>query len=332
MMAARSEVVVVTGSSAGVGRAIAREFAKQKASIGLIARDAGRLAAAQREIEACGGRALVLAGDVADAHHVESAAEAVEREFGPIDVWVNDAMTTVFAPVAEITPDEFRRATEVTYLGTVYGTMAALKRMRTRHRGTIVQVGSALAYRSVPLQAPYCGAKHAIVGFTDSLRSELIHDGSNIRLTMVHLPAMNTPQFDWCRSRLPKHPQPVPPIYEPEVAARAVVWAAHHYRREVYVGFPTVKAIYAQKIAPGFADWYLAKTAYKGQQTDQPASPDRPDNLFVTVPGSFGAHGNFDARARTTSIQTFFSLHRVVIAAYVLGAGAVMLAAGAKRN
>jgi short-subunit dehydrogenase len=269
---------------------------------------------------------------VADAHYVESAAEAVEREFGTIDVWINNAMTTVFAPVAEISPDEFRRATEVTYLGTVYGTMAALKRMRMRDRGTIVQVGSALAYRSVPLQAPYCGAKHAIVGFTDSLRSELIHDGSNIRLTMVHLPAMNTPQFDWCRNRLPKHPQPVPPIYEPEVAARAIVWAAHHHRRELYVGFPTVKAIYGQKIAPGFADWYLAKTAYKAQQTDQPVSPDRPDNLFATVAGPFGARGRFAARARTTSIQTFFSLHRPVIGACVLSAMAVMLATGAKRT
>lgn len=331
-MTARPEVVVVTGSSAGVGRAIAREFAKRNAWIGLIARDTARLAAAKREVEACGGRALVLAGDVADANHVESAAETVEREFGPIDIWVNDAMTTVFAPVAEITPEEFRRATEVTYLGTVYGTMAALKRMRMRHRGAIIQIGSALAYRSIPLQAPYCGAKHAIVGFTDSLRSELIHEGSNIRLTMVHLPAMNTPQFDWCRSRLPRHPQPVPPIYEPEVAARVVVWAAHHNRREIYVGLPTVKAIYAQKIAPGFADWYLAKTAYKGQQTDQPVSPHRPDNLFTPVPGPFGAHGNFDARARTTSIQAFFSLHRLVIGACILGAGAVMLATGARRS
>ena len=332
MTAAHPEVVVVTGSSAGVGRAIAREFAKKKAWIGLIARDTTRLALAKREVEACGGRALVLAGDVADASHVESAAETVEREFGPIDIWVNDAMTTVFAPVAEITPDEFRRATEVTYLGTVYGTMAALKRMRVRHRGAIVQIGSALAYRSIPLQAPYCGAKHAIVGFTDSLRSELIREESKIRLTMVHLPAMNTPQFDWCRSRLPRHPQPVPPIYEPEIAARAVIWAAHHNRRELYVGFPTVKAIYAQKIGPGFADWYLAKTAFKGQQTDQPVSPDRPDNLFAPVPGPFGAHGNFDARAKTTSIQTFFSLHRLVIGACVFGAAAVMLATGATRS
>ncbi|HXE14920.1 MAG TPA: SDR family oxidoreductase [Bryobacteraceae bacterium] len=332
MTPAHSKVVVITGSSAGVGRAIAREFAKRKAWIGLIARDVGRLSVAKSEIEACGGRALVLAGDVADANHVELAAETVEREFGPIDIWVNDAMTTIFAPVAEITPDEFRRATEVTYLGTVYGTMAALKRMRTRHSGSIIQIGSALAYRSIPLQSPYCGAKHAIVGFTDSLRSELIHEGSNIRLTMVHLPAMNTPQFDWCRSRLPRHPQPVPPIYEPEVAARAVVWAAHHNRREIYVGFPTVKAIYAQKIAPGFADWYLAKTAYKGQQTNQPVSPGRPDNLFAPVPGPFGAHGDFDARAKTTSIQTLFSLHRLVIGACVFGAGAVMLAAGAKRS
>jgi hypothetical protein len=210
--------------------------------------------------------------------------------------------------------------------------MAALKRMKRRNRGCIIQVGSALAYRSVPLQAPYCGAKHAIVGFTDSLRSELIHERSKIRLTMVHLPAMNTPQFDWCRTRLPRHPQPVPPIYEPDVAARAIVWAAHHNRREIYVGFPTLTAIYGQKIAPGFADRYLARNGYRSQQTNKAVDPNRPDNLFKSVPGSFGAHGDFDAQSRTSSIQTFLSLNRTLIAAWSFGIGALILAARAVKD
>lgn len=313
LMTQNPEIVVVTGASAGVGRAITREFARQKALIGLIARDRDRLETAKREVEEAGGKALVLPADVASARQVDEAAARVEQEFGPIDIWVNDAMTTVFAPTWEITPDEFRRATEVTYLGFVYGTMAALKRMRPRNQGSIVQVGSALAYRSIPLQAPYCGAKHAMVGFTDSLRSELIHEKSRVHITVVHLPAMNTPQFDWCRSRLPNHPQPVPPIFEPAVAARAVVWAAHHRRREIYVGFSTMKAIYAQKIAPGFADWYLGRTGFKAQQTDEPVSPDRPDNLFEPVPGDFSARGEFDRRARTFSVDTWLSLHRGLV-------------------
>lgn len=309
----KPEVIAVTGASAGVGRAITREFAKQGAHIGLIARDADRLEKARAEVEEAGGKALALPADVADAQQVDRAAERLEQEFGPIDIWVNDAMTTVFAPVWEITPEEFRRATEVTYLGFVYGTMAALKRMRPRNRGAIVQVGSALAYRSIPLQAPYCGAKHAMVGFTDSLRSELIHENSAIHLTVVHLPAMNTPQFDWCRTRLPNHPQPVPPIFEPEVAARAVVWAAHHRRREIYVGFSTMKAIYAQKIAPGLADWYLGRTGFESQQTDKPVDPNRQDNLFEPVPGDFSAHGEFDRRASRVSPETWIGLHRGIL-------------------
>lgn len=329
-MQTHSEVVVITGASAGVGRAITREFAKRRAAIGLIARNKERLEAAKHEVEQAGGRAIVLPADVSDAAQVEQASDRVQREFGPITVWVNNAMTTVFAPVDEITPDEFRRATEVTYLGFVYGTMAALRRMKRRDRGSIVQVGSALAYRSVPLQAPYCGAKHAIVGFTDSLRSELIHDRSNIHLTMVHLPAMNTPQFDWCRSKLPRHPQPVPPIYEPEVAARAVVWAAYHKRREVYVGFSTVKAIYGQMLAPGFADRYLARNGYQSQQTSEPVASDRKDNLFEPVPGDFSAHGDFDQRARHFSFQTWFSLNRGLIA--LCGLGATALALGRARR
>lgn len=325
----QGKVVVVTGASAGVGRAVATEFARQGAHIGLIARGRERLEAARREVEEAGGKALVLPVDVADAHQVEDAAERVEQELGPIDIWVNNAMTTIFAPFLEIKPDEFKRATEVTYLGQVYGTMAALKRMQPRNRGTIVQVCSALSYRSIPLQSPYCGAKHAIVGFTDSIRSELIHNRSKVHITAVMLPAMNTPQFSWCRTRLPRHPQPVPPIYQPEVGARAIVWAADHKRREVYVGWPTVEAIYGEEIAPAFADRYLAKHAIDGQQTSESVSPDRPDNLFEPVQGDYSAHGIFDNRARSFSAQSSINLklndltaHRGVVA------GAVIVLAG----
>lgn len=317
---AESRVVVVTGASAGVGRAVVQEFAREGAHIGLIARGRERLESAQRDVEQAGGKAMVLPADVADAEAVENAAAEVEREFGPIDVWVNNAMTTIFAPFHDIAPAEFKRATEVTYLGCVYGTMAALKRMRTRNRGTIVQVGSALAYRSIPLQSAYCGAKHAIVGFTDSIRSELIHQESRIHLTVVHLPAMNTPQFTWCRTRLPRQPQPVPPIFQPEVAARAIVWASSHCRREVYVAWPTVKAIYGQMAAPGYADEYLAKAGYSGQETQQPVPPDRPDNLFEPAPGDYSAHGIFDNRATDSSPLTWMDLHRGLMAG---GAAAV---------
>ncbi len=310
----RGKVVVVTGASAGVGRAVVREFAKLGAVVGLLARGRERLEAARRDVEEAGGKAIVLPADVADAGQVEAAAEQVEREAGPIEIWVNNAMTTIFAPFLEITPEEFRRATEVTYLGQVWGTMAALKRMRPRNRGVIIQVGSALAYRSIPLQSPYCGAKHAIVGFTDSLRSELIHDGSAVRITAVMLPAMNTPQFSWCRTRLARHPQPVPPIFQPEVAARAIVWAASHNRREVYVGGPTVEAIYGQQLAPSFADRYLAKHGFESQQTSDPVAAGRPDNLFAPVPGDFSAHGIFDDRARSFSVQSKLARHRGVAA------------------
>lgn len=311
----KPQVVVVTGATAGVGRAVVREFARKGASIGLIARGQERLEAAKAEVEQLGGKAIAISADVADSDAIEKAADQVERELGPIDVWVNDAMTTIFAPVDQITPSEFKRATEVTYLGFVYGTMAALKRMKQRNRGTIVQVGSALAYRSIPLQSAYCGAKHAMVGFTDSLRSELIHDRSGIHLTAVHLPAMNTPQFSWCRTRLPRQPQPVPPIFQPEVAARAIVWASAHKRREVFVGWPTVKAIYGQDVAPGYADHYLAKNGYDGQETDQPISPERPDNLFEPATGDYSAHGNFDDRARGFSIQSWLDLNRTKVIA-----------------
>ena len=326
-MSKSPKVVVVTGASAGVGRAVVREFGSKGASIGLIARGRSRLESAKEDVEARGGKALVIPADVADASALDQAAERVEQEFGPIDVWVNDAMTTIFAPVENISPEEFKRTTEVTYLGFVYGTMAALKRMKERDQGTIVQVGSALAYRSIPLQSAYCGAKHAMVGFTDSLRSELLHDRSNIHLTVVHLPAMNTPQFSWCRTRLPRQPQPVPPIFQPEVAARAIVWASTHRRREVFVAWPTVKAIYGQDVLPAYADRYLAKFAYEGQETSEPVPANRPDNLFEPVEADYAAHGIFDDRAHPFSMESWLDLHRdkVLCGGLLVGCVAAML-------
>lgn len=305
-----NEVVVVTGASAGLGRAIVDEFARNGASIGLIARDPIRLGAVAREVADIGGKAIPLAADVADHDQVEQAAEETERKLGPIDIWVNNAMATIFAPFDEVTPEEYKRATEVTYLGQVWGTMAALKRMNRRNRGHIVQVGSALAYRSIPLQSAYCGAKHAIKGFSDSIRCELIHNHSKVRITMVQMPAMNTPQFDWCRARLPNHPQPVPPIYNPEVGARAVYWAAHHSRRELRVGVSTVGAILGQKIAPGLLDLYLGRTGYASQQTNEPISPQRPDNLFAPLSGDYRAHGSFDERATDRATELWLGTHR----------------------
>jgi NADP-dependent 3-hydroxy acid dehydrogenase YdfG len=304
------EVVVVTGASAGLGRAIVREFARNGASIGMIARDAVRLGTGSQEIADSGGKAIPLVADVANPDDVEHAAEEVERTLGPIDIWVNNAMATVFAPFDQLTPAEYKRATEVTYLGQVWGTMAALKRMNARNRGHIVQVGSALAYRSIPLQSAYCGAKHAIKGFSDSIRCELIHNRSKVRITMVQMPAMNTPQFDWCRARLPRHPQPVPPIYNPEVGARAVYWAAHHSRRELRVGMSTVAAILGQKIVPGLLDLYLGRTGYSSQQSNEAISPQRPDNLFASVSGDYGAHGSFDKRAADRAPEVWLGTHR----------------------
>ncbi len=307
-----TETVVVTGASAGLGRAIANEFGKRGAQVALLARGKQGLDAAAGEVERAGGKALPLPTDVADANAVQVAAAATEERFGPIDVWVNNAMVTVFSPVKEMKPEEYKRATEVTYLGVVYGTLAALKRMLPRDRGTIVQVGSALAYRSIPLQSAYCGAKHAIVGFTDSLRCELIHDQSNLRLTMVHMPAMNTPQFEWVKSRLEHKAQPVPPIFEPEVAARAGYWGAHHDRREVWVGGSTVGAIMGNKVAPGALDRYLGRTGYDSQQTSEMDDPARPDNLWSPVDSSedHGAHGTFDRKAHRASYQLWADLHR----------------------
>jgi NAD(P)-dependent dehydrogenase (short-subunit alcohol dehydrogenase family) len=311
-------VVAVTGASAGVGRATARAFAHEGADVGLIARGRARLESTKREIEAAGRRAVVAETDVADSDQVEAAAQRIEDELGPIDIWVNNAMATVFAP------EEFRRATEVTYLGSVWGTMSALRRMRERDAGVIVQVGSALAYRGIPLQGAYCGAKHALQGFLESLRTELLHEGSNVRLTMVQLPALNTPQFTWSRAKLPHSPQPVPPIFQPEVAADAIVWAASHSRRELMVGWPTVKAIVGNAIAPSVADRYLAHNAYAAQQTDQPVDPARRDNLFEPVPGDQGAHGPFDEKARGRSVQLRLNKHRIpLLVALAALAGAV---------
>lgn len=319
-------VVVVTGARAGVGRATVRAFARRGARIGLIARGREELEIVRQEVEAAGGHGLVLPTDVADAAQVEAAAAAVEETFGPIDLWINNAMVTVFSPIKEMEPEEYRRVTEVAYLGYVYGTLAALKRMLPRDHGTIVQVGSALVYRSIPLQSAYCGAKAAIRGFTDSLRTELIHDGSQVRVTMVQLPALNTPQFEWNKTRMPRKPQPVPPIFQPELAAEAIVWASEHNRREVNVGWPTVVAIYGQKFIPGFMDYYLGRTGYDAQQYDGPPSPDRPENLWDPVPGTFGAHGSFDSRSREFSSQFWMTTHRNWLALAGAGVAGVALA------
>ena len=312
------EVVVVTGASAGVGRATAQRFAKEGARIGLLARGMDGLEGARKDVEKLGGKGLVIPVDVADADKVEAAAAQIEAELGPIDVWINNAMTSVFSPIKKMTSEEFRRVTEVTYLGYVYGTLAALKRMLPRNRGVIVQVGSALAYRGIPLQSAYCAAKHAVQGFCDSLRCELIHDNSKVKVTMLQMPAFNTPQFGWVKSRLPRKAQPVPPIFQPEVAAEAIYFAAHNPRREFYVGMPSVEAIVANKIAPALLDRYLARTGYDSQQYDGPEDPNRLNNLWQPVPGDHGAHGAFDARASDWSPQLWTSEHRAWIAIGVI--------------
>lgn len=319
-----SKVVVVTGASAGVGRATVRRFARDGARIALLARGVERLESAAREVEAAGGEALVLPTDVADPDAVDEAAARCEERFGPIDIWINNAMTSVFAEVHEVAPEEFRRVTEVNYLGYVYGTLSALRRMRPRDRGNIVQVGSALAFRGIPLQAAYCASKHAIEGFTDSLRTELIHNGSGIRVHSVHMPALNTPQFEWVLSRLPKRAQPVPPIYQPELAADAIHWAVENDRGVLYLGAPTVKTVLGQRVAPRVLDHYLARTGYDGQQTDEPR-PDAPDNLWDPAPGDFAARGRFDDEARSWSPQFWASRNRRWLA---LAGGVVLATAG----
>ena len=330
------EVVVVTGASAGVGRAVVRRFAREGASIALVARGVDGLEAARREVEEAGGRAIVLPTDVASWEQVDSAARVAEEELGPIDVWINNAMASVFSPVSQMKPEEYRRVSDVTYLGTVHGTLAALNRMRGRDRGAIVQVGSALAYRGIPLQSAYCAAKHAIQGFMDSLHAELLHERSRVHVTTVHLPAMNTPQFGWVKSRLPGKAQPVPPIFQPEVAADAIFWAAHHQRRELWVGLPTVKAIIGNRIAPGLLDRFLASTGYEAQQTGEPEDPARADNLWAPVPGDHGAHGAFGDRAIDHSAQLWAATHRRLTLGTLLAAGAALgmglLAATANRD
>src|SRR5215218_7319243 len=326
-----SKNVVVTGASAGIGRAIVGRFAEDGASVGLIARNDAGLEGARRDVEAGGGRAHVVRADIADANAVEAAAAEIESELGPIGIWINNAMTTVFAFFQDIEPDEYRRATEVTYLGTVWGTKAALERMLPRDAGTVVQVGSALAYRGIPLQAPYCGAKHAIKGFTESVRSELRNRGSRVHVTMVQLPGLNTPQFDHCRSKMPHHPMPVPPVYQPEVAADAVHWAAHDRRREVYVGIPAVYTIVGSKLAPWLAERYLARTAVNGQQADDPpTATNAQGNLFQPAGGDPGAHGPFDGMAHGRSGQWWGSRHRTALGVAAAVAAVAALGALAK--
>ncbi len=325
--------VVVTGASAGVGRAAARAFADRGDRVALLARGHAGLDATARDVESRGGTALPVATDVADYEQVVAAAAQAENTLGPIDIWVNSAFSTVFAPFAEISAEEFRRATEVTYLGFVHGTMAALARMKPRNAGTIVQVGSALGMRAVPLQSAYCGAKHAINGFTESLRTELMHERSNVHVTVVQMPALNTPQFSWVRSRLPRHPQPVPPIYQPEVAARAILFAADHpHRKQFWVGASTAATIVAQRVAPAILDRYLARTGYSSQQTDQRVDGERPGNLYAPRDDhdgdDHGSHGGFDDRASDRSPQLWLAQHLgplSVAAAAGAAAGGVLL-------
>jgi NAD(P)-dependent dehydrogenase (short-subunit alcohol dehydrogenase family) len=310
----RRDVVVITGASGGVGRAVARRFADDGARIGLIARGRAGLEAAAREVRERGGEALVLPLDISDADAVEAAASTVEETFGPIDIWVNDAMVTIYAEFLDIEPDEYRRATEVTYHGMVWGTRAALKRMVPRDRGKVVQVCSALGYRGIPLQSPYCGAKHACKGFTESVITELLHNKSKVKLSMIQLPGVNTTQFTWGRTKLPKQTTPVPPIYQPEIAADAVHHAAYQRRRQIYVGIPTVKTILGERTAPWLLDHILAKQGFTSQMTDQPLNPEGHDNLFEPIETDRGSHGPFDDQAKSSSLQYEFVKHRAVVA------------------
>jgi NADP-dependent 3-hydroxy acid dehydrogenase YdfG len=320
-------VVVVTGASAGIGRAVAVAFAAQGAAVGLIARGRAGLEGAQRDVEAAGGTALAVPTDVADPAAIERAAALVEERLGPIDVWVNAAMTSVFSPIAEIAPAEYRRVTDVTYHGAVWGTMAALRRMRARDRGTIVQVSSGAAYRSLPLQAAYCGAKFALRGFTDGLRSELVHDGSHVHLTMVNLPALNTPQFDWVRNRMPGRPRPLAPVYDPDVAAQAILHVVAHPRRELFVGGRVTAAVILNTFAPGVLDWYLGRTAVQAQQVEERETPGRADNLWSAPDEDvdWGARGRFGAEAKPRSLQLLASMNRGAVGLAAVAAAATVV-------
>jgi NADP-dependent 3-hydroxy acid dehydrogenase YdfG len=332
-MSFEGKVVAVTGASAGIGRATVRELAARGADIGLIARGEARLQAAAREVEQAGRRACVAPADVADAAAVEAAAARIESELGPIDVWVNVAMTAVLAELWDCTPEEFERVTQVTYLGSVHGMQAALRRFRPRDRGVIVQVGSALSRRGIPLQSTYCGSKHAVKGVLDSLRAELLHEGSSVNVTLVQLPGVNTPQFDWVRTRLHRHPQPVAPVYQPEVAARAIAWAAEHPRRELWVGLPTVYTILGERVASGVMDRYLARTNIGAQEAKQPIDPaTRQDNLFSPPPGDPGAHGAFDDKAHGRSPQLWLTTHRAAVGAVAAGVAAAVAAFSLRRT
>jgi NAD(P)-dependent dehydrogenase (short-subunit alcohol dehydrogenase family) len=317
-------VVVITGASAGVGRATALEFARRGAHIALIARGVAGLKSAMEEVEDLGGRAIIIPADVSDAEQVEAAAVKTEEELGPIDVWINNAMVSVFSPFKEMQPEEFRRVTEVTYLGYVYGTMAALQRMLPRNHGRIIQVTSALAHRSIPLQSAYCGAKHAIKGFTESVQTELVHDRSKVRISMVALPGLNTPQFEWVKSRLPNKPKPVPPVYQPELAARTIYWASRHMPREMLLGFPTWEAVLGEKFSPKLLNLELAKDGYASQQTSEPDDPERPNNLWEPVPEKAKIHGPFSAISRKRSVTFYLRKNRGAI----LGTCALLAVAG----
>ena len=322
----RCKTVVVTGGTAGVGRATVREFARNGANVAILARGEDRLNAAKEEVEELGQKAVAISLDVSNSGAVEDAAERIERELGEIDVWVNNAFAGIFARFLDVTPEEYERVTAVTYLGQVNGTRAALKRMMPRNRGSIVLVGSALAYRGIPLQSPYCGAKHAIQGFIDSIRSELIHDAPGVRICMVQLPGLNTPQFEWIRAKLPGKPRPIGTVFQPEVAARAIYFAAHSDRKEIEVGSPTVESIWGDKFASAWLDNYLAEVGFTGQQSPEPANPDRQDNLFEPVPGDFAAHGRFGSEAHDDSPELWASMHKKQIGLAALGAVAATAA------
>lgn len=329
----KQRVIVVTGASGGVGRAIVRQLGKQGARIGLLARGRDGLEGARRDVEQSGGEALVLPTDVSQPEQVEAAARAVEERFGPIDVWINDAMVSMYSPFIEMAPEEFKHIVEVTFLGQVYGTQCALKRMLPRDQGVIIQVGSALAYRSIPLQSAYCASKHAIEGFTESVRTELIHMNSSVRISMVNLPGVNTTQFDWTKNRMPHKPKPTGPIFQPEVAAEAVVWTIDHDRRQVNVGWPTVEAVVGEKFVAGPLDHYLSRAAWEGAQRAEPADPNHKDNFWEPLPGDHGSHGPFDAQARKRSSQLWLTQNRgalATLAAVGIGAAALVVRMGSR--